>query len=241
MNFAANFRANTNAVAIRWPQQWVSQQGAQPPYQTRNARSGVALFPGERRFREPLRPLCRAALSIARLDHGHQFNPFHNYVGRQHAFSIIASARFNCETCDAVAAAARGRRCRAQPKPGSDAGERQGVGQLVPDQEAEQDRPDDAGVAEGSDGADLARAQRVDHAQVPGEREHRGEDEGEELSQARHLPGLEHPAAEPRGRHHDLRQHHDEQRRERDVETPRGDVPQGAAQHRRAPPAAPRH
>ena len=88
-------------------------------------------------------------------------------------------------------------RVEAGRRQDEDAGERQGVGQLVPDQEAEQDRPDDAGVAEGSDGRDLARAQREDHAQVADEREHRGEDQGEELDQARHLPGFERPAAKP--------------------------------------------
>ena len=57
-------------------------------------------------------------------------------------------------------------------------------------------------------------------------------DEGEELSRIGTFQDSNAQQPEPGRRHHDLRQHHDQQRRERDVEAPRGDIPQGAAQHR---------
>src|SRR5262249_47123444 len=58
------------------------------------------------------------------------------------------------------------------------AGERGAIGQLLPDGIADQNGPNDAGVAEGSDGGYLARAQRIDHAQVASEGEDRSKDEG---------------------------------------------------------------
>ena len=65
------------------------------PHQTIMLDPDFALFPGEHRISQPLQPLSRAALSIARLGHGHQFNPFHNYVvGRYERFCSLR--RLSC-------------------------------------------------------------------------------------------------------------------------------------------------
>ena len=80
-------------VATRWPQQWVSQKARRPPT-ILNCSIRRRAVPWGTPLSATSAELRRAALSIARLGHGHQFNPIHDYVGRYARFCSLR--RLSC-------------------------------------------------------------------------------------------------------------------------------------------------